>query len=187
MDGSEPGPNSPKYEKPFKLNKPVTLKAIGYDPETGKRSESRSVHLDVPKADWKVVRVSSGDIDGAEKLIDEDPNTAWATDKGVKTPQEIVIDLGGTYELRGFTYLPIQDRYPFGIITDYEFSVSTDNKNWRTASQGEFGNVVNNRILQTINFAPVRARFIKLRAVKVDGDDQTASFAEVGILTTGKE
>ena len=67
----------------------------------------------------EVVRTSSGMLADAQKMIDEDPNTFWATDEGVKTPQEVVIDLGEIYDLKGFTYWPIQERYPFGIITKY--------------------------------------------------------------------
>ncbi|PKA97702.1 alpha-L-fucosidase [Flavobacteriaceae bacterium MAR_2009_75] len=186
LDGSEPNNNSKKYEKPFMVEKPTTLKAIGYDSETGEQSESQMTYLDIAKKDWKVVSVSTGNIDETEKLIDENPSTSWATDKGVKTPQEIVIDLGESYELKGFTYLPIQDRYPFGIITDYEFAVSSNNRSWKTVSKGEFGNVVNNRILQTINFKPTTGRYIKLKAIMVDGEDHTASFGEVGVITNKK-
>ncbi len=186
LDGSEPTNNSKKYEKPFMVEKPTTLKAIGYDSETGEQSESQMTYLDIAKKDWKVVSVSSGNIDETEKLIDENPSTSWATDKGVNTPQEIIIDLGESYELKGFTYLPIQDRYPFGIITDYEFAVSSNNRSWKTVSKGEFGNVVNNRILQTINFKPTTGRYIKLKAIMVDGEDHTASFGEVGVITNEK-
>ncbi|MBC6997273.1 alpha-L-fucosidase [Cytophaga sp. FL35] len=186
LDGSEPTNKSNRYTEPFMVTEATTLKTIGYDAETGDQSETQLTYLDIPKSDWKVVNVSSGKLEDAHKLIDENPNSSWATEAGAKSPQEIVIDLGKTYSLTGFTYLPIQDRYPFGIVTDYEFSVSTDGRNFKTVSKGEFGNVVNNRILQTINFNPATARYIKLKGVMVDGDDYRASFAEVGVITAQK-
>ncbi|MBG47628.1 MAG: alpha-L-fucosidase [Pseudozobellia sp.] len=183
LDGSEPTNKSDKYEKPFLVSEATTLKSIGYDAETGEQSETQLTYIDIPKSDWKVVKVSSGKMEDAGKMIDENPDSSWATERGVKSPQEVTIDLGKKHMLTGFTYLPIQDRYPFGIITDYEFSVSVDGKSFRTVSKGEFGNVVNNRILQTVNFEPVSARYIRLKGSMVDSDDHTTSFAEVGVIT----
>lgn len=183
LNGSEPTEASSKYEKPFLVNSPTTIKAIGYDPETQKRSESTAKYLDIAKKEWKVIKVSSGNIDESVKLIDGDPDTFWATEEGRKTPQEVVIDLGKIYDLKGFSYWPIQERYPFGIITNYEFSVSTDNRNWKTIAKGEFGNIVNNRIEQIVNFETTKARYIKLKAVKVDGEDFRTSFGEIGVIT----
>jgi len=183
LDGSDPTKSSNKFENPFVVNSATTLKVIGYDPETQEKSESTLKNLDISKKDWEILDVSSGNIIEAIKLMDEDPNTFWATDEGVKKPQEITIDLGRSYNLKGFTYVPIQTRYPFGIITNYEFSVSKNNRNWKTVAKGEFGNVVNNRIEQTVNFDTVKGRYIRLKGVKVDGEDFRASFAEVGVLT----
>ena len=104
--------------------------------------------------------------------------------KKTKNPQEITLDLGQSYMMAGFTYWPIQNRYPFGIITHYEVMVSNDNKNWKTAAKGEFGNVVNNRIEQKVNFDLISGRYIKLRALKIHGDDTRASFAEIGVITS---
>ena len=186
LDGSEPTSASTQFEKPFLLETPTTLKAIGYDSETKESSESTMEHLDIAKKDWKVIDASSGNILEAVKIIDEDDNTFWATEEGVKKPQEVIIDLGRVYDLKGFTYMPMQERYPFGIITDYEFSVSMDNRRWKTVAKGEFGNIINNRIEQTISFDNVKGRYIKLKAIQVDGKDFRTSFAEIGVLTTIK-
>lgn len=79
--------------------------------------------------------------------------------------------------------MPNQDRYPFGIITQYEFSVSNNGLNWKLAKKGEFANIVNSRLEQRENFNPVNARYIKLKGIAVDGEDLRASFAEIGVLT----
>ena len=186
LDGSEPSKASPKFENPFMVDERGTLRAIAYDPKTGESTESMLTNLDIPKGDWKVIGASTGTIADAEKAIDENPNTFWATADGTKTPQELSIDLGKMQTLEGFTYWPIQERYPFGIITDYEFSVSSNATDWKTVAKGEFGNVVNNRIEQRIDFNPTKARYIKLKGVKVDGADFRTSFGEVGVITSKK-
>ncbi len=186
LDGNTPTVTSPKFEKPFLIDAPTTLRAIAYDPETEDTTESTSKYLDIAKKDWEVIKASTGDITEAVKAIDDNPDTFWATAEGAKTPQEVIIDLGKTHTLKGFTYWPIQERYPFGIITDYEFSVSTDGSHWKTVAEGEFGNVVNNRIEQTIAFDRTRARYIKLKGIKVDGKDFRMSFGEIGVITVRK-
>ena len=183
LDGSEPSNASTKYEKPFLVEKPTVLKAVSIDPDDDKQTEPAVRRLDIAKGDWEIVNTTSGNLMETEKMMDDDPNTFWATDKGVKSPQEVSIDLRKTHNLTGFTYWPIQNKYPFGIITHYEFSVSQNNVNWKTVAKGEFGNVVNNRIEQTIHFKAAKGRYIKLKAVQVDGDDFRASFGEIGVIT----
>ena len=94
-----------------------------------------------------------------------------------------MIDLGKTYTLKGFTYLPIQERYPFGIITNFEFYVSPDYISWERVVRGEFSNIVNSRITQKVGFKTTNARYIKLRGIKVTGEDYRTSFAEIGVIT----
>ena len=101
------------------------------------------------KKDWKVVGALQNDAD-LVKLMDDDPNTFWATDENASNSNEITLDLGASHTLTGFSYWPIQERYPFGIITKYDFLVSQDNRTWKSVSKGEFSNVVNNRIEQRL-------------------------------------
>jgi len=182
-DGSQPSKYSQKYKQPFMVASPRTVKAVGYDPETEAQSEITVKNLDIPKKKWEVLHVSSGNSDEVARLMDENPNTFFTTEDGVTMPQEIIIDLGDSYTLTGFNYIPDQSRYPIGIITDYEFSVSGNNRNWIALAKGEFGNIVNNRIEQTVNFSAVKGRYIKLKALKVAGEGSRASFGEVGVIT----
>ncbi len=183
LDGSEPTKNAIKYETPFLMDNPATLKVISYDAKSEKSTAAISKHIDISKKNWKVTQVSSGNIEEAKRSIDENPQTFWASAEKVTKPQELVVDLGSTYELSGFTYWPIQERYPFGIITTYEFSVSTTGKSWKTVSKGEFSNIVNSRLQQQVYFAKTKANYIKLKATKVDSKDMRASFGEIGVIT----
>ena len=183
LDGSEPTTSSIKYEKPFKVDKPTTVKYFAYDSKTKARTEVSNKEYDIAKTNWKIVHTTTGNMIDAVKLIDDDPNTFWATDEGVTTIQEVVIDLGKMYSLKGFTYSPMQERYPFGIITNFEFYVSTDDRKWERVVRGEFANIVNHRIEQKIAFKPTKGRYIKLRGIKVAGEDYRTSFGEVGVVT----
>lgn len=183
LDGSQPTKRSTKFSEPIVIDAPVTLKAIGYDPQRDASSEVTGYELDIPKKEWKVIASSSGDLSNADQLIDENPDTFWATEEKMDAPQEVVIDLGRQEDLFGFTYWPVQERYPFGIITSYEFSISHDGRNWSIVTSGEFANIVNSRLEQRVAFHKTRGRYIKLRALAVDGETAQATFAEVGVVT----
>ncbi|MCP4976202.1 MAG: alpha-L-fucosidase, partial [Maribacter sp.] len=184
LDGTEPNIASNKYEKPFLVTKPTTIKAIGFDPVSKQQTEVANTYFDIAKKNWEVVHTTTGNMNEAIKLMDDDPNTYWATDKDVKTIQEVIIDLGKSFQLKGFTYSPIQERYPFGIITNFEFYVSQDEINWERVVRGEFANIVNSRVEQKVSFKTTKARYIKLRGIKVDGEDYRTSFGEIGVITT---
>jgi len=183
LDGSQPSTSSNKYTTAFLLEQPTTVKAMAYDPGTKKQTEVISKRFDISKKDWKMIKVSSGDKTKAQKMIDEKTYTSWSTSDNSNDKQEVVVDLGKQYQLKGFTYLPMQDRWIKGVITHYEFYVSKNKRNWKKVSSGEFGNIWNNPIEQKIEFNPVKARYFKLKAVKIHGDGKMASFAEVGVIT----
>ena len=81
--------------------------------------------------DWTLLYVDSEEIAGsALKAFDGNPNTYWHTAwYSDPTPHEIWIDLGATYTVSGFRYLPRQDGKINGGIKDYAFYVSENLKN----------------------------------------------------------
>ncbi|WP_186757076.1 alpha-L-fucosidase [Echinicola salinicaeni] len=172
-DGSQPDQNSTKYEGEFDVKTPQIIQAIALDKATGKVSEVSRRDLDLAKTNWKVVNGG----EKAEQAIDENIHSNY-----VSKSNEIIIDLGTEVNLKGFTYMPMQNRYMSGVIQHYNFAVSTDGKSWKTVSSGEFGNIANSPIEQKISFGTVPAKFIKLKATKtLDGKD--ASFAEIGTIS----
>ncbi|MGY6741749.1 MAG: alpha-L-fucosidase [Cecembia sp.] len=173
LDGSNPSINSLKYERPVMVDQAVQLKAISHDPVTGQLSEILVQDLDMPKAKWKVIHNDPN----AEKAIDEDPNTFWQS-----TGDELTVDLGEIVTIHGFTYLPPQNRYMSGVIMKYVFESSLDGKNWKVLKSGEFSNIRNNPIKQSIRFEPIEARYIKLKSLQTT-DNQLGSFSELGVLT----
>ncbi|MDO5977474.1 alpha-L-fucosidase [Flavivirga spongiicola] len=182
IDGTEPTSKSNKYNEPFSIDAPTVINVIAYDAEKSKQTVSKTIHYDISKKDWKVIKVSSGKLTDAHKIIDDNPNTSWASN-GENTPNEVVIDLGKVYQLEGFTYTPVQGRWPYGIVSNYEFSVSQNNKTWTTAITGEFGNIKNSPIKQTVRFNTLKGRYIKLKGLKIVDNDKRFSASEIGVIT----
>ena len=173
LDGSNPSINSLKYERSVMVDQAVQLKAISHDPATGQLSEILVKDLDMAKAKWKVIHNDPN----AEKAIDEDLNTFWQS-----TGDELTVDLGELITIYGFTYLPPQNRYMSGVIMKYVFESSLDGKNWKVLNSGEFSNIRNNPIKQSVRFDPIEARYIKLKSLQTT-DNQLGSFSELGVLT----
>ncbi len=185
-DGSLPSGKSHRFLQPFAVDTPTLLRTVALNLENQTVSEVKTRRFDISKKDWKIVSVSSGHSADARKMIDDNPQTYWAGTNKDPQSAEVIIDLGRIYTLHGFTYWPVQIRYPFGIITHYGFMVSKDGHSWTTTSEGEFGNVANNRIQQQIYFKPAEARFIKLVGLQLAGTDVRATIADLGVLTIPK-
>lgn len=171
LDGNAITLSSQRYQSPIAVAEALTLMAASYDPVSDQMSEPTRIDLDLPKGAWKPLEAA------AEKAIDEKSDTYWTSPSGM-----ISLDLGVSILLQGFSYLPMQARYPSGIITNYACSISQDGKNWIEVATGEFSNIVNSPIEQQIRFAPAEARFIRLKALKT-ADSLPATFGEMGVLT----
>ena len=61
-----------------------------------------------------------------------------------------------------FRYLPPQDGD--GTVTHYTLTGSTDWKNWTELASGEFSNIVNNPIWQSLSFPATKVRVVKFVA-----------------------
>lgn len=113
---------------------------------------------------------------------------AKATDRNAGTTcfvkgDRLVIDLGKEQTLSSFYYLPDQSTYNKGLVAGYEISVSSSADGPQTVvAQGEFSNIKNNPILQSVFFTPVSARYVTLRAIRmVEGGVEAMGFAEIGV------
>ena len=180
MDGSEPTLKSKKYKGPIPTDGKVQVKAIAYDLATRKTSPVSFEKFDICRKDWKIVGV---DDEKAYAILDGNPATTWRQSEEEKMPVDLVIDLGSEQNLSGFRYHPDQGIWRPGIITNYEFYVSTDNKKWKLVDQGEFSNIKNNPVWQIQKFAAEKARYIKLRALKNSESNDSTGYAEVDVIT----
>jgi Alpha-L-fucosidase len=86
------------------------------------------------------------------------------------SPVQMLMDWDQEQTFTTFRYLPPQDGSA-GTITHYTLWSSTDWRQWTKLASGEFSNIVNNPIWQTITFPPTKVRMFKLDADRlVDGE-----------------
>jgi alpha-L-fucosidase len=179
LDGSEPTQQSKKYTGPIPTDGKVDVKAIAYDPGTDKSSSVALEKFDIPRKDWKIVEAEDEKI---YAVLDGNISTTWHQ-RDKKMPSDLVIDFGSEQNLSGFKYYPDQGIWGPGIITHYEFYVSGDGKKWKLVDHGEFSNIKNNPVWQIKKFAAVKARFIKLRALKNTEGNDNVGYAEIDMIT----
>ena len=84
--------------------------------------------------------------------------------------------------VKGFQYLPNTEIGSDGLIFEYKFEVSEDGKEWQVVKEGEFSNIQNNPVLQTVSFELVQARYVKLSARSVVNDAPTIECAELDVV-----
>ena len=121
----------------------------------------------------------------ASYLVDGDPSTIWHTMYSItlaKYPHWVDFDAGKQKVIKGFTYLARQDGSLNGCIKDYEIYISNDNKNWgEPVAKGSFEKTAK---LQKVMFGkPVKARYVRLRALNEQSGQDYASGAEFTLVT----
>ncbi len=108
----------------------------------------------IPQSQMSVVSVSA-DTANKDKVLDGNSTTKWGPSGG--SPHEMVLDLGGSYLVSEFRYLP----YSWTKCTQYEVYVSTSNGNWGSAvSTGTWANDNTEKIA---SFSATLATFLKIR------------------------
>lgn len=178
IDGKLPTKNSLLYTTPIKTDGgKVYVRARAFDPSTGKYSPEAHEEFDISHAGWKVVGIGN---DASGRVIDGDRESGWSVGKDARLPQDFIIDLGAAHTLKGFKYLPFATT---GIITQYRFLVSQDNKVWNVVDEGEFSNIVNNPVEQVKTFKAVKARYINLQAVSVANGVGSPAYREIDVIT----
>lgn len=180
-DGTEPDTNSTVYSQAFEFAQKGTIKAIVVDQTENKMSPVASETFDIPTSKWTLVKTENDE--NTRYMFDGNDQTDW-TLKVEKLPASITIDLGETLTLTGFCYTPNQARYIRGIATSYQFFVSTDGKKWGQAiAEGEFANIQNSPVKQTIQFAETTGRYIRLIAKSTVENQNAFSAAEFSVIT----
>ena len=140
----------------------------------------------IPQTEWRLKYVNSEELVGEDgrgiNSFDGNPGTFWHTQwlNGTPThPHEIQIDLGSAYALNTLHYLPRQDGYSNGRISNYAISVSGNGVDWEfPVAMGSFANTSTQK---TVLFAPKMGRFIRLAALSEVAGRPYASAAEINV------
>ena len=112
---------------------------------------------------------------------------AMASDKQSQTTcfvegDRLLIDLQEERMVSSLHFLPDQGEPNKGLIANYEIrvGVSKDAVN-QLVKAGEFSNIQNNPVMQSVFFTPVKARYIELKATRMIRAGESMGFAELGV------
>lgn len=112
---------------------------------------------------------------------------AKASDKQAQTTcfvegDRLLIDLQEERMVSSLHFLPDQGEPNKGLIANYEIRVGTskDAVN-QLVKSGEFSNIQNNPVMQSVFFTPVKARYIELKATRMIHVGEPMGFAELGV------
>lgn len=94
----------------------------------------------------------------------------------------LLIDLQEERLVSSLHFLPDQGEPNKGLIANYEIrvGVSKDAVN-QLVKSGEFSNIQNNPVMQSVFFTPVKARYIELKATRMIHVGEPMGFAELGV------
>ncbi len=122
----------------------------------------------------------------SQQAIDGNSKTFWHTQyDGQRSvlPQSITLAFDKQYEISKFSYVPRQDGGKNGNITEYNLYTSLDGINYEKVSHGTWANNSNEK---TIEFKTTNAKYIKLEALKGEGNYASASELKVYEPLTNK-
>lgn len=170
-DGSEPTKQSARYEAPLPFAQKGTIRAIAYDATMDKYSPVSTLQLDIPASAYR----STTPAEARDLVVDGNGFTPYVLAKG---RPELSVTLDKSYRIAGFRYVPDQRRYPTGHISNYQFYVDGS-----LVSSGEFSNIKANPIEQTIRFAPVEGKTVRLVCTRAAGDVPQVSIGEFSVIT----
>lgn len=178
-DGSIPTKNSRLYTQPFEMSK-GEVKAAAFS-KTEKGSVVAEV-IGIAKKDWKVVDLSSETVRHKAALaLDGNSKTYWLSE-ATGAAQHITIDLGKTYNLKGFAYTP-QNINGKGMMEKGMVRASTDGKTWTIVGNFEFGNLINDPVKRKHSFSsPVSAKYITIESKEIAGKGNVLAIAELDLF-----
>ena len=89
------------------------------------------------------------------------------------SPKQMIVDFDNEKTITSFRYLPPKDTKE-GMVTHYSLWASSDWQDWEKLASGEFSNIVNNPIWQTIKFNLVKAKILRLDADRLAEGERMA-------------
>jgi alpha-L-fucosidase len=184
LDGSQPSLLSQRYAAPFALPAGGVVQALAVRKQSGARSAVAKREFDLSAKNWRVVSATG---DQPENLIE------GRTFLGrVNSPVSIVIDLGQSYDLRGFTLRPVVDHTitiaaaeRMGPPARFTAWVSADGQTWgNPVGSGEFANIAASRAAQRVRFdTSHRGQYLRLELPHAVQNKTTIGIGGIGVIT----
>ena len=121
----------------------------------------------------------------APELSADIPNSGEKKSSGLhiffSSPRQMMIDWDKEQTITSFRYLPPQESRD-GTITHYTLWGSTDWSSWTKLASGEFSNIVNNPIWQTIKLKPTKIRMLKFDADRLASGERMG-YGDIEVVT----
>ena len=168
-------------------NQPVNRSTIPNSPISNKNES-------VLYVDSQETRCYNG---AATNAIDGDTRTIWHSQmcdgSAPPPPHQITINMGASYTVTAFEYVPRQDGSACGWINQYEFYVSTDGTHWGNpvaAGTFNYGNLSKKcpgpgagvpGPLQ-VAFPPTTGQYVRLRALSEVNGNPWITAADIHVL-----
>ena len=121
----------------------------------------------------------------APALTADIPNSGEKRSSGLhiffSSPTQMLMDWDTEQTVTGFRYLPPQDGTN-GTVTHYTLWGSTDWRDWKKLASGEFSNIVNNPIWQSLTFPATKVRMLKFDADRL-ADGERMGYDDIEVVT----
>ena len=121
----------------------------------------------------------------APVLTADIPNSGEKRSSGLhiffSSPTQMLMDWDSEQTVTGFRYLPPQDGTG-GTVTHYTLWGSTDWNDWTKLASGEFSNIVNNPIWQSLSFPATKVRMLKFDADRLASGERMG-YDDIEVVT----
>ena len=151
---------------------------------TGAWSDDQNL---IPQTGWSLVYADSQETQGedgqATNAFDGSTSTIWHTQytgSAPAQPHEIQIDLGASYAIDGFRYVPRQDKDDHGMVAGWQFYVSADKTNWGSAVASGVFNA--DRTEARVMFSRTTGRYVRFVALSEINGNPWTSVAELRVV-----
>ncbi|MGN0032330.1 MAG: alpha-L-fucosidase [Candidatus Limimorpha sp.] len=172
IDGSTPSlENASVYDAPFVLKGKTLVKAISVDPISLITSSVSTKYLPNSLDEFSVVFPQNG----FNKVYDG--SGLSSINLAMRNPV-IELEYNEPQTIRGFSYLPSQERDASRHISEYQMFVDDV-----LVSTGTFGNIRNNPVEQVVYFPPVKGKKVRFVATKNIDDANYCRVAEFFVIT----
>ena len=117
----------------------------------------------------------------------DDERLGNITDRDVATTafanaDEIIIDFGKEVNVSRLQYLPQQSDNRKGLVANYTITAcDVEGNDIQTIKTGEFSNIQNNPVLQTVELGNVKTQYLKFKAERTTTSGENMGIAELSI------
>ena len=117
----------------------------------------------------------------------DDERLGNITDRDVATTafanaDEIIIDFGKEVNVSRLQYLPQQSDNRKGLVANYTITAcDAEGNDIQTIKTGEFSNIQNNPVLQTVELGNVKTQYLKFKAERTTTPGENMGIAELSI------